>query len=178
MSRQRKEKHAVAAMGGDQAQGRRVSRRAFIGSATGGAAVLLLGGIVWRRRSLGADFGTVTVFKSPTCECCGKWVDHMRENGFMLDVREIADTVTLKRDLGVPESLYSCHTSDVGGYVFEGHVPADLVARVLRERPALRGLAVPGMPQSAPGMDIGRQRYEVIAFTNAGETSVYAVQSS
>jgi len=74
--------------------------------------------------------------------------------------------------------MYACHTGLVRGYVIEGHVPADLVARVLRERPEIRGLAVPGMPQSAPGMDIGHERYEVFAFTMTGVISVYEVRSS
>ncbi|HEX9564495.1 MAG TPA: DUF411 domain-containing protein [Gemmatimonadaceae bacterium] len=178
MSRQRRKHHEAGAAGSDQRPRAHVSRRAFIGSAAGGAAVLVLGGLVWQRRSLGADLGTVTVYKAPTCECCGKWIAHMRSSGFTLDVRDLPDIVSAKRNLNVPTQLYSCHTSEVGNYVFEGHVPADLVARVIRERPDIRGLAVPGMPQSAPGMDVGRQRYEVIAFTKTGDTSVYEVRSS
>jgi hypothetical protein len=178
MSRKRRRKNAAAVVGGNEQARSRISRRTFIGSAAGGAAVLFLGGLVWQRRTLGADLGTVTVYKSPTCECCGKWIAHMRSSGFELDVRDLTDIVTAKRNLDVPSQLYSCHTSEVGDYVFEGHVPADLVAQVVRKRPAIRGLAVPGMPQSAPGMDIGRQRYEVIAFTRSGETSVFAVRST
>jgi len=177
MSRQRQKHHEAGTSGSNNQPRARVSRRTFIGSAAGGAAALVFGGLVWRRRSLGAELGTVTVYKSPTCECCGKWIAHMRSSGFTLDVRDMPDIVSAKRNLNVPTQLYSCHTSELDGYAFEGHVPADLVARVLRERPDIRGLAVPGMPQSAPGMDIGRQRYEVIAFTRSGETSVYEVRS-
>lgn len=178
MSRQRRKHQAQANAIVNDARRPFITRRAFLGSASGGVALVALGGLVWQRRSLGADFGTVTVYKSPTCVCCGKWIAHMRGRGFDLDVRETADIVSPKRDLGVPERLYSCHTATVQDYVFEGHVPADLVAKVLRERPDIRGLSVPGMPQSAPGMDIGRQQYDVIAFTKSGETSVYATRSS
>lgn len=178
MSRQRRKQQAAGPDGAGTVPGRRVSRRTFIGGALGGAVLLAWGWRIRGRRRPGAGAGTVVVYKSVTCECCGKWIEHMQANGFTLQARDLADIVAPKRNLGVPAELYSCHTSDVGGYVFEGHVPADLVARVLRERPAIRGLAVPGMPASAPGMDLGRQPYEVVAFTRTGESFVYAERSS
>lgn len=178
MSKQRRKQHAKPDGSSASPPQAFVTRRAFIVSTAGGAALLVFGGFLWRRRALGADLGTVTVFKSPTCECCGKWIAHMRSSGFAVEVRDMPDISSVKRNLGVPAQLYSCHTTEAGDYVFEGHVPADLVARVLRDRPGIRGLAVPGMPQSAPGMDIGRERYEVIAFTRAGDTSVYEARSS
>jgi len=178
MSRQRRKHQSTEAAVDPGLRRPFITRRAFLGSAAGGVALVALGGLVWQRRSLGAAFDTITVYKSPTCDCCGKWITHMRGRGFDLDVREMADIVSPKRGLRIPESLYSCHTATVQGYVFEGHVPADLVAQVLRERPDLQGLAVPGMPQSAPGMDIGHQPYDVIAFTATGRTSVYATRTS
>lgn len=178
MSRLRKKKRNTGVGADDRAEVSRprMSRRTFIGSAAGGVALVALGGAVWQRRSLGAERGALTAYRSPTCECCGKWIAHMRTSGFKVNIRDMPDATEAKRNLGVPAELYSCHTSEVDAYVFEGHVPADLVARVLRERPAIRGLAVPGMPQSAPGMDIGHERYEVLSFTREGNVAVYAVR--
>ena len=178
MSGQRRKRGVMAHEERAAHPGSQMTRRTFIGTAAGGTALFVLGGVIWRRRAAAVDLGTVTVYKSPTCECCGKWIAHMRRSGFKVEVRDMPDIVAAKQSLDVPSSLYSCHTTESGGYVFEGHVPADLVARVLRERPEIRGLAVPGMPQSAPGMDIGHERYEVFAFTMTGVISVYEVRSS
>ena len=129
--------------------------------------------------SANEDGSTVVVYKSPTCGCCGDWIEHMEKSGFTVEVHDIADVSPVKRELGVGQSLWSCHTAKVGGYVLEGHVPADQVVRMLAEKPAIRGLAVPGMPIGSPGMDEGYdqsmwQDYDVVAFDAAGGTSVYA----
>jgi hypothetical protein len=117
----------------------------------------------------------VTVYKSPTCGCCSKWVDHMRAAGFTVDAKDVPDVSPMKAELGVPGSLTSCHTAIVDGYVIEGHVPADLVQKLLKERPKIAGLAVPGMVTGSPGMEGGAgQPYDVIAFDLKGHTSVYA----
>ncbi|NUB14172.1 DUF411 domain-containing protein, partial [Azospirillum brasilense] len=97
----------------------------------------------------------VMVWKSPTCGCCGGWVDHMRAAGFPVTVQEVNDVEPVKTRLGVPARLQSCHTALVGGYALEGHVPADSVQRLLRERPAAVGLAVPGMPHGYAGLGPG-----------------------
>jgi hypothetical protein len=116
----------------------------------------------------------VTVYKSPTCGCCGEWVKHMRANGFRVEAKDVADVGPIRRANGVPEALASCHTALVGGYAIEGHVPAADVKRLLRERPAVKGLSVPGMPIGAPGMEQGPpQRYATIAF-DARSSRVYA----
>ncbi|MBL8960877.1 MAG: DUF411 domain-containing protein [Gemmatimonadetes bacterium] len=153
----------------------RFTRRAWIGAITGGLALVIIGERKRRTRPLLA-LGEVTVFKSPSCQCCGKWVERMREHGFALGEENMADVSPVKQKYGVPANLYSCHTGIAGGYSFEGHVPPDLVARVLQERPGFAGLAVPGMPQSAPGMDLGHQPYDVLSFTQSGETAVYATR--
>jgi len=115
----------------------------------------------------------VVVYKNPSCGCCGEWVKHMRANGFRVETREVADVSLIRRDNAVPDSLASCHTALVGGYVIEGHVPAADVRRLLRERPAVRGLAVPGMVAGSPGMEQGPpQRYVTMAF-NGRDTSVF-----
>lgn len=95
----------------------------------------------------------VVVNRSPSCSCCMNWVAHMREAGFTVDVRNIADMGAVKDRLGVPDTMRSCHTAEVGGYFVEGHVPADDIKRLLAERPDAEGLAVPGMPMGSPGME-------------------------
>jgi hypothetical protein len=118
---------------------------------------------------------TVTVYKSPTCGCCSKWVDHLRAAGFTVVVHDTDNLDEVMTDFAVPRQLASCHTAKVGTYVVEGHVPADLIAKALREHPAIAGLAVPGMVTGSPGMEGGAaQHYDVVAWTAAGHTSVYA----
>ena len=116
---------------------------------------------------------SVTVYKSPTCGCCTKWVDHMRANGFDVTATNVEDMAAVKQKYGVPDKAGSCHTSLVGGYVIEGHVPADVVKRLRAERPKVVGLAVPGMPASAPGMDIPGQPYTIVGFDRTGTLTVY-----
>jgi hypothetical protein len=118
----------------------------------------------------------VQVFKSPTCGCCGSWVEHMRAAGFKVKVTEVDDTAAARKRLGLPERYGSCHTATVGGYVIEGHVPAAEVKRLLALKPKAIGLAVPGMPPSAPGMDVpGRKDpYQVLLIDTSGQSTVYA----
>ena len=119
----------------------------------------------------------VTVYKSPSCGCCTKWVEHLKANkAFRVATRDVDDVDPVKDGLGIPTQLRSCHVAVAAGYAFEGHVPGDLVAKVLRERPKIAGLAVPGMPAGSPGMEMGARKdaYDVIAFTKTGKTSVYA----
>jgi hypothetical protein len=118
----------------------------------------------------------MTVYKSPTCGCCQKWVEHVQAAGFKVTVRDTMDLSPVKRQYGVADSLQTCHTAVVNGYVVEGHVPAADIVRLLRERPTIAGIAVPGMPTGSPGMEVGDTKapYEVIAFTKGGASSVYA----
>jgi hypothetical protein len=112
----------------------------------------------------------ITVYKSPWCRCCTAWSEHMRENGFKVTEIKREDMDTIKRELGVPEQLESCHTAMIDGYVVEGHVPADDVKKLLTERPKAKGLSVPGMPMGSPGMEQGNQkdRYTVIIYGDEG----------
>jgi len=143
---------------------------AVAGLSVGLAAILL----VSRGRPAEAR-ALVTVYKSPTCECCLKWVEHMRASGFQVETVDVQDVTGPKTEHGVPVGLHSCHTAVVGGYVVEGHVPADVVRQMLRERPAVAGIAVPGMSQGSPGMEgPSPQRYNVVAFDSAGGITVYA----
>ena len=118
---------------------------------------------------------TVTVYKSATCGCCGKWIAHLREAGFTVVAYNTDDLPSVRNNMGVPFRLTSCHTARVGHYVVEGHVPADLIRKLLALQPTLAGLAVPGMVTGSPGMEgPGAQRYDVIAWDREGRTSVYA----
>lgn len=118
----------------------------------------------------------ITVYKDPGCECCGKWVKHLSANGFVATVQNTSKMDEVKRTMGVPAALQSCHTAVVGAYVVEGHVPADLIKKMLAEKPAIVGLAAPGMPNGAPGMETSAKpdKYDVIAWERSGKTRVYA----
>jgi hypothetical protein len=139
------------------------------------AALTLSSGTAPRVQQMPAAKPSVTVYKSPTCGCCSKWVDHMRTNGFDVKALDVEDIDTVKRTYGVPPALGSCHTSLVGGYVVEGHVPADAVTRLLRERPKVAGLAVPGMPVGSPGMEVAGHRdpYSIVSFEKTGKYAIY-----
>lgn len=117
----------------------------------------------------------VTVYKSPTCGCCTKWVKHVQANGFTVAARDVPDVIPYKQKLGLPLGLGSCHTAVVDGYLIEGHVPAEDIRRLLAEQPEAKGLAVPGMPIGSPGMEGPRKDpYEVLLIDKEGQTSVYA----
>lgn len=103
---------------------------------------------------------TMIVHKSPTCGCCGLWVEHMQAAGFKVDVREAEDINPVKERVGVPFAKGSCHTAEIEGYFIEGHVPADDVKRLLAERPEAKGLVLPGMPAGSPGMEMPDGRTE------------------
>ena len=149
-----------------------MDRRTWIRAAlAGGATVLTVSPLAAMRR---ASATKIVVYKSPSCGCCKAWVTHVEKAGFTAEVHDVDDVTPFKKKYGVPDKMASCHTAVVENYVIEGHVPADLIYRVLKEKPAIVGLAIPGMPQSAPGMDMGKVPYEIIAFTKSGQTSVYA----
>jgi hypothetical protein len=122
-----------------------------------------------------ADPAVVQVFKSPTCGCCAIWVDHFRESGFQVDVTEQADMAPVKQRFGIAPQHASCHTAVVNGYIVEGHVPAADIARLLEERPKIKGLVLPGMPIGSPGMEgPSPERYDVLALDASGATRVFA----
>lgn len=117
----------------------------------------------------------MVVYKDPNCGCCAQWVKHVQKAGFTVTVRDTADMKTVKASFGVPAALESCHTARIGKYSIEGHVPADLIAKLIDEQPVARGLAVPGMPQGSPGMEMGaKEKFDVLLFDAAGKTRVYA----
>jgi hypothetical protein len=153
--------------------------RSRIALLSGAAAFALLRVLGVRVTAAAAPRPGVTVYKSPTCGCCTEWVAHLRRHGFRVKTEDLADLQPIKTRHGVPAALQSCHTALVDGYVVEGHVPADLVDRLLRERPRVVGIAVPGMPVGSPGMEVpGRpaERYQVVTFDRAGQTGVFATR--
>lgn len=116
----------------------------------------------------------VLVYKSPACGCCEKWVQHLRATGFKVVSKDTDDLDAVKSSYGVPQGLRSCHTAVVAGYVIEGHVPAEDIRRLLRERPAVAGLAAPGMPMGSPGMEGNHtEPYTVLAFDRSGRSETY-----
>ena len=141
----------------------------------GTVSLVLIGVLVWLPKENQAGFPEVIVYKSPTCGCCGKWIDHMQEKGFKVTTHNRQDMNQIKQEYGVEYKLRSCHTAVVEDYVLEGHIPAEDIRRLLKERPAIDGLAVPGMPAGSPGME-GKHEdpYEVVAFTKGKKNTIYA----
>ena len=141
--------------------------------------VLLMVSLLALAAPLGAQrqATAIQVFKSPTCGCCANWVKHLQQHGFTTTVTDVEDVNAVKAKYKVPGRLGSCHTAIVDGYVLEGHVPAADVQRLLKERPAVVGLAVPGMPIGSPGMEVASmkpQAYQVVAFDRDGQFKVYS----
>jgi hypothetical protein len=117
----------------------------------------------------------ITVYRSPSCGCCGIWIEHMKKHGFQITDIKTDDMAAIKQQHNIPENLASCHTAIIDGYVLEGHIPADDIKRFLTKKPNLVGLTVPGMPIGTPGMESGKikQPFAVLAFNNQGETKVF-----
>jgi hypothetical protein len=151
-----------------------ISRRDFVAQAAG----LAIGSVGAARVLARTTPGTaITVYKSASCGCCGKWVDYVRANGFAPTVHDEENMDQIKDDMGVPKAVRSCHTAVVGKYIVEGHVPVEDIRRLLQQHPAVAGLAAPGMPNSSPGMAAPGQTpepYDVLSFTTAGTTAVFA----
>jgi len=118
----------------------------------------------------------MTVYKSASCGCCAKWVEQVQKHGFTVKVVNVEDIMAVKAKAGIPDKFASCHTTRVGGYIVEGHVPAADIKKLLAARPKAKGIAVPGMPMGAPGMEHGdhRQPYEVLLLKSDGSTSTFA----
>lgn len=117
----------------------------------------------------------IKVYKDANCGCCKEWVKHLEQNGFTVETMDMPDLSAVKTKYGVKSELQACHTAVIGDYVVEGHVPADLIVKMLDEKPAIAGLAVPGMPAGSPGMEgATKEKYDVLTFDRAGRTTVYA----
>jgi len=142
---------------------------------------VLLGAGWWKSESISPETSTVVsnpaieVYKNPQCGCCGEWVSHLRAQGFAVTVHDVSDTIAIREKHRVPVALGSCHTATIEGYVVEGHVSAADIRRLLKEKPAVVGLAVPGMPAGSPGMESSSpQAYQTLALLITGATDVFA----
>jgi hypothetical protein len=117
----------------------------------------------------------IKVYKDANCGCCKEWIRHLEQNGFTVEAIDMPDLSAVKTKYGVTSQLQACHTAVIGDYVVEGHVPADLIVKMLDEKPAIAGIAVPGMPAGSPGMEgATKEKYDVLTFDRAGRTTVYA----
>lgn len=154
-----------------QRMGESISRRALLARGVAAAAAVVVSPALLR-----AAAGTpMMVYKDPTCGCCHNWVEIMRKSGFDVSVKDTADMPSIKARYKVGRDLASCHTALVGGYVVEGHVPADVIRKLLAGKPKVLGIAVPGMPVGSPGMEGSpKDSYDVLTFDGAGKTTVYA----
>lgn len=124
----------------------------------------------------GGDVEQIVVYRSPTCGCCSKWLQHLKDNDFKIEDIVTDDMQAIKRKYGVPAAMQSCHTAIIGGYVVEGHVPARDIKRMLKLKPEIAGIAVPGMPVGTPGMEMGGRKdpYQVLSFDNAENYRVFS----
>lgn len=154
-----------------------MSRRGFVGQAAGFGLALAGAESLWAAVRRSAAGPTVTIYLSPTCGCCLKWVDHVKAAGFETVVHQEQDMDTVKASLGVPAAMQSCHTAQVEKYLIEGHVPAEDIRTLLARKPAGAGLAAPGMPASSPGMAVPgepHQPFDVLLFQRDGRSEVFA----
>ena len=145
-------------------------------------AIMVVTGFVYavsaQQKAAPAALPKVTVYKTSSCGCCKLWVDHMKASGFDVQAMDVssADVRAVSKAAGLKDDDTSCHTAKVGNYTVEGHVPADDIKRMLKEKPAIAGIAAPGMPQGSPGMEQGtKEPYDVIAFTKDGKSTVFAI---
>ena len=117
----------------------------------------------------------MTVYRSPSCGCCGKWIEHIKKHGFTVNEIQSEEMDSLKLKFGVPKTLQSCHTAVVNGYVVEGHVPAGDVKKLLSTKPKTTGIAAPGMPANSPGMEMGDQKpnFSVLVFDKQGNVNTF-----
>lgn len=118
----------------------------------------------------------IEIFKSPSCGCCTKWADYLKDNGFDVKLKETENLNPIKMSARIPAGKGSCHTAFIDGYVIEGHVPAEDIKRLLEEKPDAQGLTVPGMPVGSPGMEMGARKdaYQVLIFQKDGTTEVFS----
>ena len=117
----------------------------------------------------------IMVYRSPTCGCCSKWIAHLKENNFKVEDIVTKDVQTIKDKYGVPKAMASCHTAIVNGYVVEGHVPANDIKALLKIKPSIVGISVPGMPVGTPGMEMGNRKdaYKVVGFDKNNQYQIF-----
>jgi hypothetical protein len=148
-----------------------MNRRSALGALVGTAA-----GVLGARQLMAEALPHVVTYRNPGCPCCEKWKQLMADAGFNITMQEDEDLAGRASSLGVPEKLHGCHTGTVGDYVISGHIPPHDIIRLLREKPSVKGLSVPGMPVGSPGMEVGSRKdsYEVVAFRSDGSSYTFA----
>ena len=127
------------------------------------------------------DIPKVISYRSSSCSCCKKWINHLRDNGLEVVDNIVEDVSAIKIQYQIPNNLRSCHSAQIGKYTIEGHVPIESIKKLLEEKPLISGLAVPGMPHGSPGMEIHSheshshdyESYEVVAFSESGKTKIF-----
>ena len=124
----------------------------------------------------GESINTGTMYKSPLCGCCEGHAQYLKENGYELEIIETEDLAAIREKHGVPETMAGCHTIVIDGYVIEGHVPASSIDRLMTERPAIKGISLPGMPLGSPGMGGEKTEPFVVYAISEGEPQVFAVE--
>jgi hypothetical protein len=133
------------------------------------AAALLVSPVIWAQ-----GMPAVTVYKSASCGCCGKWAEHLRQAGFKVTTQDVDDVGAMRKKLGMPEKYASCHTAKIGNYLVEGHVPAADIQRLLKQKPKGIGISAPGMPAGSPGMEGPTpQPYETVLIQSDGSASTF-----
>jgi len=131
---------------------------------------------VWETSNVNYEgINEITVYRSPSCGCCGQWISHIEKHGFEVKDIKTDDMETIKRQNNLPSELASCHTAIIDGYVMEGHIPADDIKRFLSQKSTMKGLAVPNMPIGSPGMVSNniKQPFAVLSFNNQGDIAVF-----
>ena len=125
---------------------------------------------------LAASAPKIVAYRNPGCGCCEKWAEQLKAAGFEVSMQDDADLAARRVAAGVPDDLAGCHTALMGNYVIEGHVPLAEIEKLIAEKPAIRGIAVAGMPMGSPGMEMGESRdaYDVVAFAADGTQSIFA----
>jgi len=140
--------------------------------------LLIVGGLLSLNISVKADEVKpleIDVYRSPSCGCCSKWIAHLKENQFVVNDHVTEDVQLIKDEQGVPQNMSSCHTALINGYVVEGHVPAADIKKLLKIKPAVIGISVPGMSVGTPGMDMGGRKdaYKVVSFDKDKKYKVF-----
>lgn len=154
----------------------RCTRRRSLLRAIGALAMIAPSTLLRARVAMAADatLPPIEVYKTPGCQCCEKWMDHLRDAGFQVHAQD-GKLNAMRRQLGIPGKLIGCHTAVVGDYVVEGHVPAAQIKRLLRDKPQVAGISVPGMPVGSPGMEgPGGKPYDVLSWRKSGEVEVFS----
>lgn len=166
---------AAACSKAETADANAAAAPATTGSSSTGASEVSATSASLPAQSASASPVPIKVYKDPNCGCCKEWITHLEQNGFKVEVMDLPDLSAVKAKHGVKQELQACHTGVVGNYTVEGHVPADLIHKMLKEKPSIAGLAVPGMPMGSPGMEGAiKEKYDVLTFDRAGRTTVYA----